>query len=182
EGATLLLYVGRLASEKNVKTLFAAFELLHAAEAGKWHLLAIGDGTQRGSLQALRERTGAVTWLPYCSEANQLAGYYRAADLFVHPGVCETFGLVTLESQASGTPVVGIKGSYMDRIIFTNQSHWAAENTPEALAAAIRDNRRQDLRAAGLAASEMVRARYSWRSVFDRLFGIYERVIAEYSP
>ena len=40
--------------------------------------------------------------------------------------------------QASGTPVVGIKGSYMDRIIFTNQTHWARENTPAALAEAIR--------------------------------------------
>lgn len=182
DAARLLLYVGRLASEKNVKTLFSAFELLNEAECGRWHLLAIGDGTQRASLQALRDRTGAVTWLPYCSDAAQLADYYRVADLFVHPGICETFGLVTLESQASGTPVVGIKGSYMDRIIFTNQSHWAAENTPEALAAAIRENGGHDLRAAGLAASATVRARYSWRSVFDRLFGIYEQVIGEYSP
>lgn len=33
------------------------------------------------------------------------------------PDVQETFGLVTLESQACGTPVIGIRGSYMDRII-----------------------------------------------------------------
>jgi len=40
-------------------------------------------------------------------------GFYRAADLFVHPGVQETFGLAALECQACGTPVVGIRGSYM---------------------------------------------------------------------
>ena len=51
----------------------------------------------------------------------------------------ETFGLVALESQACGTPVVGIRGSYMDRIIFHEQESWARENTPEALADAIEE-------------------------------------------
>ena len=58
-----------------------------------------------------------VTWMRYCTDSFDLARYYRAADLFVHPGTQETFGLVALESQACGTPVVGIRGSYMDRII-----------------------------------------------------------------
>ena len=58
--------------------------------------------------------------------------------LFI-PGVQETFGLVALESQACGTPVVGIRGSYMDRIICHDQKSWAQENSPEALADAIED-------------------------------------------
>jgi alpha-1,6-mannosyltransferase len=41
--------------------------------------------------------------------------------LFVHSGVQETFGFVALESQACGTAVVGIRGSYMDRIILNGQ-------------------------------------------------------------
>ena len=77
----------------------------------------------------------------------ELARFYRAADLFVHPGVQETFGLVTLESQACGTPVVGIRGSYMDRIVFSDLGYWAAENRPESLAAAIEPMSRADLRA-----------------------------------
>lgn len=178
----LLLYVGRLAPEKNVKTLFAAFEELHAREPGRFHLLAVGDGTRRSDLERARETTGAVSWLPYCGDASELARIYRAADLFVHPGILETFGLVTLEAQACGTPVVGIRGSYMDRIIFSNQSHWARENTPEALASAISDAAKTDLRAAGDAASRTVRERYSWRTIFDRLFAVYRQAIAEYSP
>jgi alpha-1,6-mannosyltransferase len=100
----------------------------------------------------------------------------------VHPGLQETFGLVTLESQACGTPVVGIRGSYMDRIIFSDQHHWAAENTPGSLADAIRETccGGNDLRAEGLGASEAVRARYSWHCVFERLFGIYREAINAY--
>lgn len=182
EDRVLLLYVGRLAAEKNVKTLFAAFEELHAREPGRFHLLAVGDGTRRSDLERARVATGEVSWLPYCGDAHQLARLYRAADLFVHPGILETFGLVTLEAQACGTPVVGIRGSYMDRIIFTNQVHWAAENTPGALADAIRAVALTDMRAEGLKASRVVRERYGWRTIFARLFSIYRTVIAEYKP
>jgi alpha-1,6-mannosyltransferase len=179
---TLLLYVGRLAAEKNVGTLFEAFEKLHAREPGRFHLLSVGDGTRRSELEHARETTGAVSWMPYCGDAAQLARIYRAADLFVHPGILETFGLVTLEAQACGTPVVGIRGSYMDRIIFTNQGHWAGENTPAALADAIDAATRTDLVAAGAEASRTVRERYAWGTIFGRLFAIYRTVIAEYNP
>ncbi len=171
----LLLYVGRLAPEKNVKTLFRAFELL---PPDNYHLLIIGDGTTRDSLQRLTNSTGAVTWLPYCEDSADLARIYREADLFVHPGVQETFGLVTLESQACGTPVVGIRGSYMDRIIFSNQHHWATENSPASLAAAIENTCREDLRAIGLEVSAAVRNRYDWDAVFTRLLTIYQSCIA----
>lgn len=181
ENRKLLLYVGRLASEKNVRTLYDAMSILHRRDPGKYHLLAVGDGTLRPGLLRLQEETGSVTWVQFCAEAERLASIYRAADLFVHPGIQETFGLVTLESQASGTPVVGIRGSYMDRIIFSNQQHWASENTPESLASAIEVKCQQDLQAIGLQASLTARESYSWKTVFGRLFGIYEDVISHYS-
>jgi alpha-1,6-mannosyltransferase len=172
----VLLYVGRLAAEKNVKTLFQAFELLHREAPGRFHLFVVGDGHYRDELTEIQNATGALSWLGYCSDQLQLAKIYRTADLFVHPGVQETFGLVALESQACGTPVVGIRGSYMDRIIFADQSHWAAENSPESLAAAIRAMSDTNLEAAGIEASGRVTERYSWRKVFDRMFDIYRQV------
>jgi alpha-1,6-mannosyltransferase len=176
----LLLYVGRLSPEKNTQTLFSAFRRICKHRPGRYHLLVVGDGGQRGLLKSLLKKTGSVTWQPYCSDPKQLARYYRAADLFVHPGVQETFGLVTLESQACGTPVVGIRGSYMDRIVFSDLGHWAAENRPESLASAIVKMSRQDLRAIGLRASAIVMERYNWQHVFDRLFSVYREVVAGY--
>ena len=176
----LLLYVGRLAPEKNTRILFEAFELLHRGQPGRFQLMAIGDGSQRGVLQELKAATGAVTWLPYCADMELLARYYRAADLFIHPGVQETFGLVALESQACGTPVVGIAGSYMDRIIFNSQQDWARENSAPALAQAIREASDANLARTGGATSETVRALYSWTTVFDRLFAIYRNVVENY--
>ncbi|MEI8294004.1 MAG: glycosyltransferase [bacterium] len=178
----LLLYVGRLAIEKNVRTLFDAYALLRSKSPEPYELLCLGDGMQRPALIELQKETPGVHWMPYCTDPVELAQIYRAADLFVHPGVQETFGLVALESQASGTPVVGIKGSYMDRIIFSDQKQWATENSPAALVEAIEGKFSLDLRAAGLRASEEARRRYAWRNVFSRLMDIYSDVVSHYSP
>ncbi|MHA3772219.1 glycosyltransferase [Verrucomicrobiota bacterium sgz303538] len=182
---TLLLYVGRLAFEKNTQTLFAAFRQLVRREPGRFHLLIVGDGLQRTELEQLRTALGGkahapITWFSYCRDSERLAALYRAADLFVHPGVQETFGLVTLEAQACGTPVIGIRGSYMDRIIHFPQTHWADANTPEALATAISEMSRADLVSWGREAAATVAARYSWNSVFGRLFDLYREIIANY--
>ncbi len=176
----LLLYVGRLAAEKNTRTLFQAFRLLHARHPGRFHFLCVGDGLQRGLLAELASETHSVTTIPYSADSAELARFYRAADLFVHPGILETFGLVTLESQACGTPVVGIRGSYMDRIIFSDQEGWARENTPESLAAAILRESHHDFQRSGARAAALVHARFGWKDVFARLFKIYENVIVSY--
>lgn len=179
---TLLLYVGRLAQEKNTQTLFAAFRDLTRRHPRQFHLFVVGDGLQRRELLDLQRATGAVTWLDYCAEAPRLAALYRAADLFVHPGVQETFGLVTLEAQACGTPVIGIHGSYMDRIIHSSQALWARENSPGALAAAIEETSQEDLSKSNARASQRVAAQYSWAQVFTRMFDLYREVIHDYVP
>jgi alpha-1,6-mannosyltransferase len=177
---TLLLYVGRLAPEKNTTTLFKSFALLARRRPGQFHLLVIGDGPDRTQLRRLRAETESITWIPYCTDALELARYYRAADMFVHPGTQETFGLVALESQACGTPVLGIRGSPMDRLIFHEQEMWARENTPEALAVAIEEFSGRDLATLGEEAARQAEREYGWPGVFERLFCIYREVCANY--
>src|SRR6267143_1409376 len=176
----LLLYVGRLAKEKNTAMLFRAFEILQRRRPDEFHLLVIGDGTQRSQLRKLQTRCKNVSWIRYCAEPNELARYYRAADLFVHPGVQETFGLVALESQACGTPVVGIRGSAMDDLIFHEQDGWALENSAEALAEAIEQMSEKDLSCLGKEAAERAARLHAWPRVFERLFCIYREVCANY--
>ncbi len=205
---TLLLYVGRLAQEKNTHTLFAAFRLLTRAHPGRFHLLIVGDGLQRKELKALQAEVGGqmsevgrgsgvpplfdfrpptsdlrlpslpLSWISYCEEPARLAQLYAAADFFVHPGIQETFGLVTLEAQACGTPVIGIRGSYMDRIILSDQAHWARENSPQALATAIAETASAHPRAEHL--HRAVSSQYSWPEVFRRLFALYDQVIHQF--
>jgi alpha-1,6-mannosyltransferase len=176
----VLLYVGRLAPEKNTNVLFEAFRVLTARRPGEFRLTIIGDGPQREQLRQIETETRAVNWIQYCADPLELARYYRAADLFVHPGTQETFGLVALESQACGTPVVGIRGSRLDGIILHDQEGWAAENSAKALAGAIEQFSGRDLRAMGEVAAKGA-VEYSWPRVFERLFCIYREVCANYA-
>ena len=176
----LLLYVGRLAKEKNTAKLFRAFEILQRRHPNEFHLLIIGDGAQRTQLRKLQAETKNVSWIRYCAEPSKLSRYYRAADLFVHPGVQETFGLVALESQACGTPVVGIRGSAMDDLIFHNQGDWALENQAEALAGAIAQMSAKNLSILGELAAAKAARLHAWPRVFERLFCIYREVCANY--
>ena len=179
-GQSLLLYVGRLAKEKNTATLLGAFKILQRRRPNKFHLLVIGDGPERNQLRKLQARTKNVSSIRYCADPHDLARYYRAADLLVHPSVQETFGLAALESQACGTPVVGIRGSYMDKIVCHDQESWALENSSEALADAIEQCSAEKLSKLGRKAARIVRNLYSWPRVFEELFCIYREVRSKY--
>ncbi|HEY0257682.1 MAG TPA: glycosyltransferase [Candidatus Methylacidiphilales bacterium] len=171
----ILLYVGRLSPEKNIEMLLAAYEALHARHPNTYHLVIVGDGPLRRILPATRHRTGALTWRSYIQDNNLLARYYHAADLFIHPGVCETFGLVVLEAQACGLPCVGISGSFMDANVMVGLDQWARRNHPDDLARAIENFEKRDLAALGAEASRLVHARFSWDKVFTRQWDLYTR-------
>ncbi len=88
-----LLYVGRVAIEKNLE---AFLELPYKATK-----VVVGDGPARAALQA---RYPDVEWAGY-RYGSELADYYADADVFVFPSRTDTFGLVMLEAMACGTPV-----------------------------------------------------------------------------
>jgi alpha-1,6-mannosyltransferase len=93
----------RPAGEREEHSDFASrFQDLQRRRPNEFHLLVIGDGPDRTQLRKLQLRTDNVSWIRYCADPCELAGFYRAADLFVHPGVQETFGLAALECQACG--------------------------------------------------------------------------------
>jgi glycosyltransferase involved in cell wall biosynthesis len=89
----VMLYVGRVAVEKNI----AAFLNLDAPGTK----VVVGDGPM---IEALRERFPDTVFVGAKFGAD-LASYYNAADVFVFPSLTDTFGLVMLEALACGVPV-----------------------------------------------------------------------------
>lgn len=89
----ILLYVGRVAREKNLPAMLGM-----PFEGTK---VIIGDGPEAPRLR--RQYPDAV-WLGW-RQNDELAPYYDAADIFVFPSRTDTFGLVMLEAMACGCPV-----------------------------------------------------------------------------
>jgi alpha-1,6-mannosyltransferase len=133
----LLLFVGRLAREKNVQSLFDMMGRLRH-QAPRCHLILIGDGELRARVEARVPEAGDVTWLPFIDCSERLADYYSAADIFVHAGQSETFGLVALEAQACGTRVLGVRGGGLDEAVrFEDELIMARDASGAALAEAV---------------------------------------------
>ena len=89
----LALFVGRVSYEKNIDA-FLSLDL-----PGSKVVCGVGP-----VLETLKNRYPQVHWLGLLPRAD-LARVYAAADLFVFPSRCETFGLVMAEAMACGTPV-----------------------------------------------------------------------------
>src|SRR5471032_2175202 len=103
DGDIALLYVGRLATEKNLGLLKRSSERLRETyPQRRMKLIVVGDGPQRGVLE--KELPEAIFCGTQRGEA--LACHYASADLFLFPSLTETFGNVVLEALASGLGVV----------------------------------------------------------------------------
>jgi glycosyltransferase involved in cell wall biosynthesis len=96
-----VLYVGRVAAEKNVALALRAFEALRRDVPGAC-MVVVGDGPQRRALAEVHPDVRFVG----ARHGDSLAACYASADLFVFPSLTDTFGNVTLEALASGLPVV----------------------------------------------------------------------------
>ncbi len=177
--ACLLVYVGRLAGEKNVRVLLEGFERLRRYTHVDYRLVCVGQGPWGDRLLDTREQTGgALQWIPHIAHSTALAQLYRTADLAVHPSLNETFGLVPLEAQACALPVCGIRGSYLDENVMEGLNYWASRNHPTDLAAAIERMRLIDRPALGRRAAAAVRERYAWPIVLEELWTRYTELIA----
>ncbi|HKA42031.1 MAG TPA: glycosyltransferase family 1 protein [Burkholderiales bacterium] len=96
-----VIYVGRIAPEKNLPLLLRAFEAMREANP-RLRLVLVGDGPARAALESSHPehvfagmRTG-----------EDLAAHYASGDIFLFPSTTETYGNVTMEAMASGLAVV----------------------------------------------------------------------------
>lgn len=132
----VLLYVGRLAPEKNLGALLQVFRQLRRSGLPV-KLWLVGDGPLRKALQ--REAGDGVAFTGF-RHGQDLAERYAAADLFVFPSLTETFGNVLQEAMASGLAVAAFRAPGPADIVVHGVTGLLADaGSPEALAQACTD-------------------------------------------
>ncbi|MES2546749.1 MAG: glycosyltransferase [Pseudomonadota bacterium] len=106
----MMLYVGRVAHEKNIGFLLVVAKLISDVMPEALLVIA-GEGPALSSLHALVKAHNIeknVQFIGYLDRNTELNSCYKAADVFVFASKSETQGLVILEAMAQGTPVVAI--------------------------------------------------------------------------
>jgi glycosyltransferase involved in cell wall biosynthesis len=111
------LYVGRLASEKNLRTLVAAYEAMRVVRP-EIKLVLVGDGPARQELET--QIPGVV--FAGLQRGEDLARHYASGDIFLFPSITETFGNVTPEAMASGLSVLAYDYAAASQLIRQGES------------------------------------------------------------
>lgn len=136
--ASVLLFAGRIAREKNLDLLLSALEIL-GRRRPEVELVIAGDGPDRTRLehvardQGIAARVHFIGWVPH----TEMDSCYRAADVFVSASVTETQGLALLEAMAAGAPVVAARGPGVVDLIETETDGLLVAPAAEPFAAAV---------------------------------------------
>jgi glycosyltransferase involved in cell wall biosynthesis len=174
----LLLYVGRVAFEKNIDFLLRTFVRVLARKPEALFVIA-GEGPALAHLNRLARDLGvqdAVRFIGYLDRSTELPDCYAAGDVFVFASRTETQGLVLLEAMAQGTPVVSTAELGTRSILTAGCGAFVVPEQEEAFATAV-------MQALSLAPDAVRRAQLkahaeSWGSQASarRLLNFYERI------
>ncbi|MGO0122109.1 glycosyltransferase family 4 protein [Desulfothermobacter acidiphilus] len=177
----VLVYVGRLGEEKNLRFLLRSFALV-AQEGLPVRLLLVGKGPQRQELEQLARHLGIAARVVFTGPLppDQVKHAYAAADLFVIASLTETQGLVVGEAKAAGLPVVAVRASGVEEMVRHGIDGFLTPSEESAFAAAIirllRDPElyRKYQQGALQGSEELSSVRQA-----DRLLAIYRRLVRE---
>jgi phosphatidyl-myo-inositol dimannoside synthase len=180
-GKTVLCSVARIAAYKGIDVVLRALARLDEYERSDLAYLVVGKGTELPVLQKLAQELGVdslVRWCGFIADED-LPLYYQAADLFV---LCtrqsderqsvEGFGLVFLEAQACGTPVVGTRTGGIPDAVREGEGGWLIPQDDVAALTLIFRRLRQNpesFRREGQRARSRVLREATWRHYIQRL-------------
>lgn len=132
-----LLTVGMFRSGDKLASYELVAQTLKLVSAPDWHLTIVGDGPERPKVERLMSVFGdRVSFLGALS-GNALNDAYQEAGVFLWPGVNEAFGMVYLEAQAAGVPVIAQDRPGVRDVLAPVLPRPTVEAGPGALAAQI---------------------------------------------
>ena len=168
--APVVLFVSRLAREKNVELAFEALGLLPPDVI----LALAGDGPERSSLEASAARRGLAARVRFLGHVPReaLPELYASADAFVFPSTTETQGLVLVEAMAAGLPIVAVD-SPQTREVVGGASRLVPPD-PVALGGALADVLASRIR--DQSASHLALERFSVELQTRRIVDLYEEL------
>ncbi len=172
----VLLYVGRLAVEKNLGAVIDSYRALKLQHPDI-KLVLVGDGPLRNELQ---QKHPDIVFAGF-RVGQDLARHYASADLFMFASKTETFGNVTIEAMASGLAVVAFRHAAAGELIVSGKNGMLAEPSDvqgfQAAAQALL-NDPAHMRAVGQQAWQTAHA-LGWPKVVEKTESIFQKILLE---
>lgn len=117
EGKKIILHVGRIVKEKNIDLLIESAPLVLKKYDAVF--IIVGEGPARKELEEKVRKNGLEDYFIFTGFVSdeELADYYKSADVFVFPSTYETQGIVAFEAMSAGLPVVGARAKAIPEFI-----------------------------------------------------------------
>lgn len=174
----MVLFVGRLAPEKDIPTLLRAVPRL-AENRPQARIVIVGGGQAEAALRQLAAELGLGDRVLFAGKAGyeELPAYFRACDVFVLSSIYEGIPTVLVEAAAAGKPIVSTQTRNVDDVVVHEQTGLIVPvRDPVALAEALAYILSDPAHAAqmGQAGRELVQARFSPEKVLADLVAMWE--------
>jgi glycosyltransferase involved in cell wall biosynthesis len=175
-----ILFVSRLAKDKEIDVLLEA--MTHVCASQPAHLLLVGRGDDQERLEervASLGMEGQVHFLGFVPEAD-LPDLYRISDLFAIASIYEVQSLPTLQAVATGLPVVAADAMALPELVHHGINGFLVPPAdPQAMAEAILTLVRDPGRAAQMGQAGLpIAAGHAESRTFDQYEALYERLLA----
>ncbi|HEV8649670.1 MAG TPA: glycosyltransferase [Actinomycetes bacterium] len=186
QARTELLFVGRLDEQKDLDTALRALARMDGPAAGR-SLRVVGSGPAQARLRRLAADLGVaarVTWEAHLPQ-RELADRYRRAAALIVPGRDEGLGLVAVEGQLAGAPVIAAaSGGLLDVVRDGQTGRTFPPGDPTALARALEGVLADPLAAAGLAvaARRAAVARFGRQAAARTYAALYAEALITRAP
>ncbi|MER3496757.1 MAG: hypothetical protein C4320_08330 [Armatimonadota bacterium] len=175
--ARVMLYVGRLAPEKNLDLLTKAASIVIKRDPSV-RLIMVGDGPLRPHVTRLIRDLGIGDQVTLTGAVPRHAvdPYYAAADIFIFASITETQGLVLQEAMSYGLPPIAVVGGGASQAIRDGVDGLIAANDAEELARLARALLSDDARRLELATRAMEsRSSNGIRAMTESMLQVYRR-------
>ena len=128
----IILFVGRIASEKNIELLLTSMRSL-VGISNKIKLLIVGDGPDLENYKKYTEKNHLENQIIFAGKVpwNKIPDYYLMADCFVTASHTETQGLTVIEAMAASLPVVVIEDESFEGTVIDNLNGLIFKNKRE---------------------------------------------------
>ncbi|MDO4911696.1 MAG: D-inositol-3-phosphate glycosyltransferase [Corynebacterium sp.] len=182
----VIAFVGRLQKFKGPDVLLAAMkELRERVDAPNTRLIMCGGPSGRGATDAtyrkLAKKLGVDSVVRFMDPRppQELVSIYRAADVVAVPSYNESFGLVAMEAQASGTPVVAARVGGLPTAVKDGETGILVDgHDPADWAEVLTEILSDDERRIAMSRTAVTyAARFSWSHTAERLARAYEEIL-----